>query len=710
MPEDTSEGTTIGTVAASDPDGDALTYSIGFQYGECNVWGCETCLVLLPAGDWESMVPGSPFAIDDSGNITLNNELDHEHYSGYLLSVVVGDGEWNTTADGHVWVSDVDEAPDVSNPGDQTSVEGETIQPLQINAFDEDHPQSHGLSYSATGLPEGLNIDCYTGVISGTVAYDAAETNGGTYDVEITVTDTSTLVGTTSFTWTVTNAAIGTLIGTKQENGADTTNSITVAGTSSNAITVLQGNEVALTLTPGAEGTLPAGGDIRYRADAIGAVTQTGTFATTPLITPMSGELTTILVGIDLNGDGILQQETEVTHSFVAMCDYHAPVIVIDVYDDGDLITIDASSSFDPDGDALYFAWTEGGEVYSTENAIDFLPYELSLYWWERGTSLQFTLEVSDGTNSDTCLISYEYEDAGSDPPDGDPATGPTDWQKWSDAEDDLDVSGSTNEGFVRNALSSLGGKYALSTIPTLEPGQQAPAFQNLSRDKAVTVKILISGPVFQSRESRVPLCKFSEAARLQIRVNLQNLKQDIVDKVDALLQATPPRSGGQPVTLTAAQRADAANRFADIYIRAVDDFLRTHPGAKASLGARNTFLNWLGLSNEYTDPWCADWALGMFQNVVYAVRNPANQIHQVLDGADAQATWGSGAHEHNWVVIYPKETIPAESLTPTQAMQDKMLYADPWPSLMPKLCTDEEHEGLTEQDNELDMINQGFD
>ena len=312
--EDVSGPTTIGTVSASDPDGDTLTYSADWLLWECNSWEC----VYSSGNHWEQQLGSiEPFTVNSSsGEITLTGMLDHEQSSAYSFTIYVSDGELSTVADVYVGVSDVDEAPVVSNPGDKNSAEGEMIEPLQIDAFDEDHPQSHGLTYSASGLPEGLSIGTHSGVISGKIAYDAAETNGGTYNVEITVTDPDGLEGTTSFTWTVTNAAIGTLTGTEQENGADTTNSITVAGTSSNAISVLQGNELALTLTPGAEGTLPSGGDIRYRADAIGAVTQTGTFATTPLIMPMSGELTTILVGIDLNGDGILHQETEVTHSF----------------------------------------------------------------------------------------------------------------------------------------------------------------------------------------------------------------------------------------------------------------------------------------------------------------------------------------------------------------------------------------------------------
>ena len=59
------------------------------------------------------------------------------------------------------------QAPVVTNPGDQTSAEGAVVT-LSIAAND---PDGDDLTFSATGLPLGLTIDAGTGVVSGTVAY-----------------------------------------------------------------------------------------------------------------------------------------------------------------------------------------------------------------------------------------------------------------------------------------------------------------------------------------------------------------------------------------------------------------------------------------------------------------------------------------------------------------------------------------------------------
>ncbi len=95
-----------------------------------------------------------------------------------------------------ITVTPVNDAPVVTNPGNQTSAEGATVT-LPIVATDAD---GDPLTYSATGLPLGLTIDAATGVITGTVAFGAAATN----NVVVTVSD-ATLSGTAAFTWTVTD-------------------------------------------------------------------------------------------------------------------------------------------------------------------------------------------------------------------------------------------------------------------------------------------------------------------------------------------------------------------------------------------------------------------------------------------------------------------------------------------------------------------------
>jgi uncharacterized repeat protein (TIGR01451 family) len=87
----------------------------------------------------------------------------------------------------------------VTNPGDQSAVEGATVS-LQVQASDS---TSGTLTYSATGLPAGLSINAATGLISGTVGAGAAA--GGPYTTTVTSTD-GTHSDRAVFSWEVSSS------------------------------------------------------------------------------------------------------------------------------------------------------------------------------------------------------------------------------------------------------------------------------------------------------------------------------------------------------------------------------------------------------------------------------------------------------------------------------------------------------------------------
>ena len=97
------------------------------------------------------------------------------------------------------------QAPTITSPSDQTSVEGDEVT-LAIAAND---PDGDDLAYSATGLPDGLAIDTASGQITGTVASGAA--SDSPYDVEVTVTDPDGATATTQVQWTITPPDTDTL-------------------------------------------------------------------------------------------------------------------------------------------------------------------------------------------------------------------------------------------------------------------------------------------------------------------------------------------------------------------------------------------------------------------------------------------------------------------------------------------------------------------
>ena len=89
-------------------------------------------------------------------------------------------------------------APNLTNPGDQTHTEGDSIN-FTIDASD---PDNDPLTFTATGLPPGLGINELNGIITGIVDTQ------GSYNVTLLVDDGRGGTTSVSFAWTI-NAAPG---------------------------------------------------------------------------------------------------------------------------------------------------------------------------------------------------------------------------------------------------------------------------------------------------------------------------------------------------------------------------------------------------------------------------------------------------------------------------------------------------------------------
>ena len=94
---------------------------------------------------------------------------------------------WTVTAEAN-------QAPILTAVGDQSNEEGDIVN-LSLIATDGN---GDVLSFSATGLPDGLSLDSASGLISGTLSFDSA----GSYNVVVTVTD-GTDPDSESLLWTV---------------------------------------------------------------------------------------------------------------------------------------------------------------------------------------------------------------------------------------------------------------------------------------------------------------------------------------------------------------------------------------------------------------------------------------------------------------------------------------------------------------------------
>lgn len=98
-------------------------------------------------------------------------------------------------------IPSVNQPPVITNPGNQTNVEGDSVN-LSISATD---PDGDSLSYGASGLPNGLSINSATGVIVGTV------NTVGPFNVTVTADDGNGGTDSASFTWAV-NAGSTTVL------------------------------------------------------------------------------------------------------------------------------------------------------------------------------------------------------------------------------------------------------------------------------------------------------------------------------------------------------------------------------------------------------------------------------------------------------------------------------------------------------------------
>ena len=168
--QSSAENATISMpLAASDPDGNPLTYS----------------------------ATGLPATLSvNAGTGLIAGTLTSTSAGTYTVTATASDGTL-TNSQTFTWtVTNVNRAPVLTPPPNQTSAENATIA-LAVAASD---PDGDPLTYSATGLPATLSVNAGTGLITGTLTY----TSAGTYTVTATVSD-GALTNSKTFTWTVTN-------------------------------------------------------------------------------------------------------------------------------------------------------------------------------------------------------------------------------------------------------------------------------------------------------------------------------------------------------------------------------------------------------------------------------------------------------------------------------------------------------------------------
>ena len=341
-----NEGDSVSlTVAATDADGDTLTFSA-------------------------SVLPGGFTINANTGQIA--GSLPFDSAGVYNVTVTVSDGT-DTDDAAFTWtVADVNQPPVTTNPGSQSNSEGDSVS-LTVAATDAD---GDILSFSASGLPGGLTINASTGQIAGNLSFDSA----GVYNVTVTVSD-GTDTDNAAFTWTVVNVNRPPVITNpgSQTNSEGDSVSLTVAATDADGDTLtfsVSGLPGGLTINAS---TGQIAGSLPFDSAGIYNVTVTVSDGT-----DTDNAVFTWTV-VNVNRPPVITNPGSQTNS------------------EGDSVSLTVIAS-DPDGDTLSFLATglPGGLTInaSTGQIAGSLPFDSA------GVH-NVTVTVSDGTDTDSAALTW---------------------------------------------------------------------------------------------------------------------------------------------------------------------------------------------------------------------------------------------------------------------------------------------------------------
>jgi hypothetical protein len=351
--------TAIGTVTATDADGDSLTYS----------------------------TEGQEINISSSGVLTFDSAPDYETKNTYTTTVTVSDGTESTSQNITVNVTDVDEnvAPTITSSATFSAAENQTTIG-QVIATDAD---GDSLTYSISGSE--INISS-SGVLTFVTAPDYETKN--TYTTTVTVSD-GTESTTQNITVNVTNVNDNAPVITSA-----TTFSLAENNTAIGSVTATDADGDSLTYSiSGSEINISSSGVL--------------TFVTAPDYETKNSYTATVTVsdGAESTTQNITVNVTDVDETVPN----EAPVIASSATFSAaeNQTTIGQVIATDADGDSLTYS-VSGSEINISSSGV--LTFA-SAPDYETKNSYTATVTVSDGTASTTQNITVNVTDVNDNAP-----------------------------------------------------------------------------------------------------------------------------------------------------------------------------------------------------------------------------------------------------------------------------------------------------
>ncbi|MDA8543593.1 cadherin domain-containing protein [Gammaproteobacteria bacterium] len=205
--ENTSTGTAIASSSVSDPESNAITFTL--------------------SGDGSEL-----FAIDEEGNVTLVGSLDYETTTSYTLTITASDGTNSVSETITFGIDDINESPMLASTLANESIDETTATGTAIASSSVSDPESNAITFTLSGDGSELFAIDEEGNVTLVGSLDYETTTS--YTLTITASDGTNSVSET-LTFTINDIDLSltaSLVSTSQDENIAAGTTILTASTS----------------------------------------------------------------------------------------------------------------------------------------------------------------------------------------------------------------------------------------------------------------------------------------------------------------------------------------------------------------------------------------------------------------------------------------------------------------------------------------------